>query len=138
MKAKLKDKRYARRKRKRKGKKPKNIFLMSPLTLPLNLKFLFMLYLQIKEVWKRWFATHLKIQIMYVEDRLKLLYIDLQSLTRFEIPLALICSFYPHLKSPCPNLKSLLQFVIFLPRFEKVAPICSPSLPRFITLKPTP
>ena len=66
---------------------------MSPLTLPLNLKFLFMLYLQIKEVWKRWFATHLKIQIMYVEDRLKLLYIDLQSLTRFEIPLALICSF---------------------------------------------
>ena len=45
-------------------------------------------------------------------------------LHRFEIP-APVCNFYPDLKSLCLDLKTLPQFIIFLPRFEtpKASPI---------------
>ena len=53
---------------------------------------------------------------------------DLESLRRFEISLASICDLYPDLKSVCPDLKYLSQFVMLLPRFE----ICL-NLPQFVT-----
>ena len=55
-------------------------------------------------------------------------------------PLHQFCYPCPDLKSLCIDLKSLSQFVIFLPRFEnpRAAHICNLSCPDFWSLKPAP